>query len=231
MTKPFSGATSDTGEIASDRVGPGRRQRRRTDEVRGLILDAARQVFAERGYSGASTRLIAERASVSTPLIFNNFGTKAALFNDAVIEPFHARMAEFLQQNEAMPPDREARNAHFVHTLYPFLRDNADLLHALVKSAGDREAERLHALDDYFAAASSRMRSQYEKIGLPLEMPPELFVRYAFGMLAGAVMFDRWLFPDGEPHQVNSQDVLARMLFKAAEPSVRPSPDADPSRV
>ena len=209
-------------------VTPGRRPRRRTDEVRGLILDAARAVFAERGYAGASTRLIAERAGVSTPLIFNNFGTKAALFAEAVIQPFDARITEFLSQNETMPPGREARNAHFVHALYPFLRDNADLLHALVKSTGDTESERLHALDNYFAASAARMRSEFQKAGWAFDIPPDLMVRYAFGMLAGAVMFDQWFYPDGAPDEATTEAALARLLYKAAAPSgdAPPSPES-----
>lgn len=201
-----------------EKAATGRRPRRRTDEVRALILNAARAVFAERGYSGATTRLIAERAEVATPLIFNNFGSKAVLFAEAVIEPFNARFGEFLEQNDALPPDREQRSAHFVHALYPFLRDNADLLHALVKSTGEMEAGPLHGLDDYFARAVARMRSQYEKAALRFDIPPELIVRYAFGMLAGAVLFRDWFFPDGAPDEDTAESALARMIFKASEP-------------
>ncbi|MGF7150140.1 AcrR family transcriptional regulator [Sphingomonas zeicaulis] len=195
-----------------------RRIRRTTAEIRALILEAARALFAERGYAGATTRLIATRAEVAEPLIFNNFGSKAALFAEAVIEPFNTRFSEFLAASDTLPPDREQRNAHFVKTLYPFLRDHADLLLALVKSSGEMEPASLHGLDDYFARAVSRMRSQYEAAGWQFDIQPELIVRYAFGLLGGAVLFRDWFFPGVAPDEGEAEAALARMLFKATEP-------------
>lgn len=73
---------------------------------------------------------------MAEPLIFNNFGSKEALFTEAVTEPFNARFREFLTYSDTLPPDREERSMRFVQALYPFLRDHADLLLAMVKSRG-----------------------------------------------------------------------------------------------
>lgn len=195
-----------------------RRVRRTTAEIRALILDAARVVFAERGFAGATTRHIATRAEVAEPLIFNNFGNKSALFVEAVIEPFNRRFGEFLATGDSLPPDREQRSAHFVHALYPFFRDHADLLLALVKSSGDIGTAELHGLDTYFTGAASRMRSQFEAAGWTFDVPPEYVVRYAFGMLAGSVLLRDWFFPDGGPDEARAEAMIARLLFKATEP-------------
>jgi AcrR family transcriptional regulator len=200
-----------------------RRARRSTAEIRLLILDAARAVFAERGFAGATTKLIATRAQVAEPLIFNNFGSKAALFAEAVVEPFNARFREFLVYSDSLPPDREQRSAHYVQALFPFLRDHADLLLALVKSAGDMDATMIHGLDEYFASAVARIRSQFEEAGLQFDVPPDLMVRYGFGMLAGTVLLRDWFFPEGMPDDGLAEGVLARMLFKASAP--RPPED------
>src|SRR5213595_2961705 len=54
---------------------------RKSKEVRrDEIIDAAQQVFAERGYQGASTEEIARRAGISQPYVFRLFGTKKDLF-------------------------------------------------------------------------------------------------------------------------------------------------------
>lgn len=195
-----------------------RRVRRTSEEIRSLILDAARAVFAERGFAGGTTRLIAERASVAEPLIFNNFGGKAALFDEAVIQPFNLRFTDFLAISDDLPPDREMRSAQFVHAVYPFLRDNADLLHALVKSAGDMQVGAVPGLDDYFTRAADRMRSQYELRGLCFDVAPELVVRYCFGMLAGSVLLSDWFFPTNAPEDSVAEGALARLLYKASEP-------------
>lgn len=44
------------------------------------ILDAARQVFAERGYHGSTMREIASRAGVATGTLYLYFGNKEALY-------------------------------------------------------------------------------------------------------------------------------------------------------
>ena len=48
-------------------------------ERREQILEAAVQVFAERGYEGASTDVIARHAGISQPYLFRLFGTKREL--------------------------------------------------------------------------------------------------------------------------------------------------------
>ena len=64
------------------------RSRRTGHEVRSRLLTAAREVFAERGYAGASTKEIARRAEVTEVLLFRHFGSKAGLFDEAVLDTF-----------------------------------------------------------------------------------------------------------------------------------------------
>ncbi|MEI4509449.1 helix-turn-helix domain-containing protein [Sphingopyxis sp. CCNWLW253] len=200
-------------------TGPVRRARRGSGEIRSLIISAARAVFAERGFAGATTRQIADRAVVAEPLIFNNFGGKAQLFAAAVIEPFNDRLSALIAASDSgIDADREGRSAHFVHLLYPFLRENSDLLHALVKSSGDMDSDALHGLDGYFAAAEARMREAFIRAGWEFDVEPGLVVRHAFGMLAGAVLFREWFFPGEAPVDEAQEFALARMLFKATEP-------------
>ncbi len=52
--------------------------------TRELILDAARTLFAENGYDGATIRAIAQRAGVDPAMIRHFFGDKASLFAVAV---------------------------------------------------------------------------------------------------------------------------------------------------
>jgi AcrR family transcriptional regulator len=56
-------------------------------DTREAILATARTAFAERGYDGASVRLIATGAGVDPALIHHYFGTKHQLFLDAMQAP------------------------------------------------------------------------------------------------------------------------------------------------
>ena len=73
--------------MTSDRPRrPGRRPG--GPDTRGQILKAARAVFAERGYEGASMREIADQAGVNPALLQHYFGGKEKLFGAAVQLPF-----------------------------------------------------------------------------------------------------------------------------------------------
>jgi AcrR family transcriptional regulator len=52
------------------------------------LKEAARRLIGERGWNGASTKAIAERAGVNEVTLFRQFGTKAALLEAAVNEVF-----------------------------------------------------------------------------------------------------------------------------------------------
>ncbi|NUS43162.1 MAG: TetR/AcrR family transcriptional regulator [Mycobacteriaceae bacterium] len=56
-------------------------------DTRQAVLDAARPLFAERGYQGTSVRAIAAAAGVDPAMISHHFGGKAALFDAAVEFP------------------------------------------------------------------------------------------------------------------------------------------------
>jgi AcrR family transcriptional regulator len=52
--------------------------------TRDQILDAAAKVFAEHGFRGATTRLIADAADVNEVTLFRLFGSKDALLGEAI---------------------------------------------------------------------------------------------------------------------------------------------------
>ena len=56
-----------------------------SEQRQEAILTAAGEVFAEHGYQRGTAADIAARLGVTTPVIFQNFGTKAALYR-AVLE-------------------------------------------------------------------------------------------------------------------------------------------------
>ncbi len=64
--------------------GPGRPPAARADETRKRIVRAARQVFSERGYDGATFQEIAVRADLTRPAINHYFSSKRALYMDVV---------------------------------------------------------------------------------------------------------------------------------------------------
>lgn len=62
-------------------------RRRGPSDTRAAILDAARQSFAERGFSDTSVRAVAARSGVDAALVHHYFGTKDGLFAAAMELP------------------------------------------------------------------------------------------------------------------------------------------------
>lgn len=55
------------------------------EERRKQILKSAIRVFAEQTYHGATTKRIAEEAGITEALIYRYFGSKRALFTEAIV--------------------------------------------------------------------------------------------------------------------------------------------------
>src|SRR5690349_4622065 len=91
------------------------RRRRPSAEVRAAILAAAEDLFAERGFAGTSTKAIAAHAAVSEALEFTNFGTKAALFEAAVMDRYESFVAAFLASLSRSDMTEHATAHELVH--------------------------------------------------------------------------------------------------------------------
>ncbi len=88
-----------------------RRTRLPAAERRETILRAATAVFAEAGYRAAKVSDVAARVGVTEPVIFQNFGSKAALFT-AVVERAAAEARDSLDELAASPGPVSGLLAH-----------------------------------------------------------------------------------------------------------------------
>ncbi|WP_307831972.1 TetR/AcrR family transcriptional regulator [Prauserella cavernicola] len=90
---------------------PGRRRGRRPagEDTRTVLLEAARAVFAENGYDGATVRAIASRAGVDPAMVNHWFGGKEGLFAKAVLHvPFDIN--DVIKTVTAGGPDKLGEN-------------------------------------------------------------------------------------------------------------------------
>ena len=77
---------------------PARRSRLAPAERRASIIDAATEIFARAGYQKAKMSDVAKAVGVTEPVIFQNFGTKAALYL-AVLERAEAHAREAFEHH------------------------------------------------------------------------------------------------------------------------------------
>lgn len=183
-----------------------RRTPRKPTEVRALLLAAAREVFASKGYEAATTMEIARTAGVAHGLLFRHFGTKADLFEQAVFEPFQTAIRAVLEQWStygSQPHSPALSSGDFVELVYSFLQDNAQLVAALAATPqyDGRVNDEGHdlSLSNLLDAISTAAETEFRVHGWHGVDTP-IAVRVAFCAVLGVTFFDRWVFPRGDRH-------------------------------
>lgn len=171
---------------ASDIVDRGKLERRRQ------ILDAAKQVFAEAGYHGASINAIIERAQIARGTFYLYFESKAAVF-DSILDQAMADLRAKIRRIEvtdpgAPPPQVQLRN-QVVATLGYVVGDRA-LATLLLQAAHTPEAEASERLDQFYAEVRrliERALEQGTALGLVRKCQPELVAGALLGMVRGVI--------------------------------------------
>jgi len=67
------------------------------DKTEKKILDAALKIFAERGYDGAKTKLIAKESGFTEMTLFRKFGSKENLFHTVLMVNYDRITADIVQ--------------------------------------------------------------------------------------------------------------------------------------
>lgn len=94
-----------------NRAERGRTQAERSEATRSALIEAAAQLFAERGYGGVGTEEIVRRSGVTRGALYHHFAGKADLFR-AVFERMEERLAErFAEQALSADDPLEALRA------------------------------------------------------------------------------------------------------------------------
>jgi AcrR family transcriptional regulator len=197
-------------------------------EGRRLLLESARALFAERGYAGTSTREIARAASLTEPMIFRHFGSKAKLFEEAVLAPFNSFVSQYIEDWGARPrgPKDAYLEAHeFYRGVYDVLVANRRLIHEMIGAkavggplaADTTSAPRLGALLERFEEIIERERD----IGGFRSFDPTVMTRLMFGMVFSIAIHGDWMFEGATRPQPAIEafiDEMARLTIYGAYP-------------
>ena len=120
----------------------GKARQERSRQSRSRILDVAITIFAQRGYSGASTREIADAAEVNQGLVTYYFGSKQALWRAAIdhaLAEYRNTFADRMAELED-PEDRNFYRFALKHYVQ-WASENADVLRILISNnQADQEA-------------------------------------------------------------------------------------------
>jgi len=101
--------------------------------LRPRILDEATRSFADIGYARTSMRALAEAAGCTKPALYYHFGSKDALFSEA-IRVQSGRYAELLEEAEATPGPVRGRLLAAVTRFFDFVQADPCGLRLLYRS-------------------------------------------------------------------------------------------------
>jgi AcrR family transcriptional regulator len=114
------------------------------EERREVIERAATEVFAERGYQGASVEEIARRSGVSPPVVYDHFESKRDLHGRLLERHFAELRAVWRQSMEGDdPPERRVAGAF--DAWFAYVETHPYAWRMLFRdTTGDPEVEALH---------------------------------------------------------------------------------------
>ena len=101
------------------------RAKQRTPELRDRVLQVAVDMLHTEGVAGFTTRKIAEKASTSTPAVYELFGDKAGLVREMFLEGFRLLRRRFDQLADTDDP--RADLVRVLQALRRFVRENVAL--------------------------------------------------------------------------------------------------------
>jgi AcrR family transcriptional regulator len=209
-------AMTDSSAAKAGGTKPGA-ARRAPQEVRRLLLEAARSLFASKGYAGASTRDIAVKAGVSEALLFRHFGTKAKLFERAILDPINEFIHDYVEQwttRSAADHTPEGISFAYVDGFYRLLSENRELVLALVTA---QAYESIQELND--ASPLSRLLDELETVAgreaelRGFEFDVQISTRLVAGMVMSMALLDEWLFPLGKRRPSRQRIVNEMVAF------------------
>jgi AcrR family transcriptional regulator len=123
-----------------------------SDEIRHRILSAAARVYAQYGFRGATTRLIATEADVNEVTLFRTFGSKAQLLQEMLQSQVSSCAAPTLPGDVGDP--EEAITAWCSATL-AYLRNHAQVVRKTIAEAEERPDAACQACEGPNSAGAS----------------------------------------------------------------------------
>jgi AcrR family transcriptional regulator len=202
-------ATKSRRRGRADRA-PGRRELRR-QETRARIVDAAAELFAERGFDAVSVMEIAKRAGVVEKTVFNHFPVKEGLVFDAD-PPMRAALLDAVRRRPSGESVAAAAGSFVVSAVSmlgsPEAADGVARMARIIRGSRTlqvREREILVELTDSLAGLVSE-----ETGARPGEVEPRLAAHAVLGLYASLLELARDRVLDG----VEGQELTAELLYQ-----------------
>ncbi|HJD79887.1 MAG TPA: TetR/AcrR family transcriptional regulator [Corynebacterium pollutisoli] len=170
------------------------RQRMTGKERREQLISIGRQVFAERGFEGASVEEIAARAAVSKPVVYEHFGGKEGLYA-VVVDREMLRLEQIITQALSQGRSR-VRIEQAVIALLTYVEEETDGFLILVRDlVPGQDQSYATLLNTAVGQVSHILGRSFENQGLD----PEVAILYGQALVGMVSMTAQWWLDERQP--------------------------------
>jgi AcrR family transcriptional regulator len=205
------------------------RTRRRTAEVRELLLEAATDVFARKGYAATTTDDIAAEAGVARTLIFRHFGSKSDLFRASQLQPFIDMVEGFRgtwnAQQDGVWTEHRLMRTMVAHMYDSFRAHRSGVIGAAEALDPEAARETREVLDRVFAEMAEIGGREARRRGWFSEDNLDLSIRMIIGTVASMSVLDPLFLPAGRNRP--SRDQIIDHLTALVLYGIRLTPPED----
>ena len=153
-------------------------------QTRQALIEAARELFGERGYAATSVDDVARTARVTSGALYHHFATKTGLF-EAVFEHVHGEMLEAAEARALASPDPVRMLTNAIDGFLDAMLDPAYQRIIVIDAPAVLGVSRFTELDERHALEP--FLEVVKAAGLRTK-EPEVLSRLMFGMLTRAGM-------------------------------------------
>lgn len=181
------------------------------DERRAQLLAAALEVFTAAGYHSAAMDEIADRASVSKPVLYQHFPSKLDLYL-AVLDTHIDSLVFAIQRAIQSTPDNAKRVQATIAAYFDFIEAEGEAFRLLFESDMNVEPavrERLNRMTYDCAAAVSAV------ISIDTGLPQEAAMLLGVGLIGSAQVTARhWLERDSKLSREQAQSLATNIIWR-----------------
>jgi AcrR family transcriptional regulator len=189
------------------------------------MVESARELFRNQGYRATSTREISDHAGVAESMLFRHFGTKNAIFEEAVLKPFVEFVQAFIDDWVASAPVDvvpEQLAYSYVTGFLTLCNENLDLVMALGEPNADDERgpftrQAATLMQEHLDTLAEQVDSYHAQIGLQPAMDSKLVVRLTVAIIVGTAQLGSGFL--GELDEATLAEIAAFIVRGAGYPS------------
>lgn len=191
------------------------RSRRRSRETRNKLINAAREIFLEKGYDSATTREISERADLGAGTFYVHFRDKRDIY-DALVRRANREMHQ--RWMEARKPEMsvEEQVVAALRVSFAYFRQNADLARLFLIEGPPVDAEYTMKLHSGIGAELHTILQNGIEAGHVSEIEPAVLATVVMGI---SVVMGRWLLSPQPPKNAEEiEEAIIKFCLRGMRP-------------